>query len=71
MHQRSTIGSSAISAQVPNGTPTAMAIEIGTTSCQLQRRISGIANGELQTKSTSRMVTAAMRGSYTAATSGM
>jgi hypothetical protein len=63
MHQRSTIGSSAINAQVPNGTPTVMAIEIGTTSRQLQRRISGIAKGHVEAKSTSRMVTAAMRGS--------
>ena len=63
MHQRSTIGSSTISAQVPNGTPTAMATEIGSTSRQVQRRISGMANGVAARKSTSRMVTAATRGS--------
>ena len=40
MPQRSTIGSSTISAQAPIGTPTAMAIEIGTTSRQVQRRTS-------------------------------
>jgi hypothetical protein len=63
MHQRSTIGSSTSSAQVPNGTPTAMATDSGSTSRQLQRRVSGMANGMVDTKSASRMLTAAIRGS--------
>ena len=63
MHQRSTIGSSTSNAQVPIGRPTAMATDSGVTSRQVQRRTSGMANGVADTRSTSRMVTAAMRGS--------
>jgi hypothetical protein len=63
MHQRSTIGSSTMSNQTPSGSPAAMAIESGPTSRQVQRRTSGMANGVADTKSTTRMVTAAMRGS--------
>ena len=71
MPQRSTIGSSTSSAQVPNGTATAIAMEIGSTSRQVARENSRIVKGVLLTKSISSKVTAAIRGSYTAATSGM
>jgi hypothetical protein len=56
---------------VPNGTATVAAIQIGSTSRQVQRRNSRTVNGALLKKSISSSVTAATRGSYTAATSGM
>jgi hypothetical protein len=71
MNQRSTIGSTILSARVPNGMAMAAAMMIGSTSRQVQRGISLTVNGDDARKSTSSNVTAAVRGSYTAATSGM
>jgi hypothetical protein len=69
--QRSITGSATSSTQVPSGTATAAASEIGITSRQLQCGAARTASGKAHTRSISTMVAAAIRGSYTAATSGM